>query len=417
MLATALRLLFLLALVVGAAWTPAASAQGEHVSVRLDGRILFRVGATDEDTGAARAERIEQRLRALLDNPAAITAAQVEPVADGQERSVLVGGIPVVTVTSDDAADNALDIDTLARQWATAIDLGLAEAARQRLSPLGRFGAEMEGALRTSFSRLGESVITVIPRALAALLLLLLFAVVAVIIRRLLRVVFRHVIGDRTLENLIRQVTYYAIWIVGIFLAADALGFEPEVVVTGLGLTGLVLGFALRDVLSNFVSGLLLLFLRPFALGDQIVVGETEGTVERIDLRATQVRAYDGRVVLVPNAEVFTSRIVNNTADPVRRGSVEVTVAYEADLRRAEEVLRSAARAAPGVLAEPPPNVRARELLTDGVQLEVRFWTDSRRSDYLATSSAVRTSVVEALREAGIELPPPTMAVIGSASA
>jgi small conductance mechanosensitive channel len=386
-----------------------AAAQGEQASVRLDGRILFRVSSTEQDTASARAQRVQQRLQALLDNPGAITPARVEAVAEGAERAIVVAGVPVVTVTQQDADDNAVALDVLAGQWAAAIDRGLEEAARQRLSPLGRFGAEIAGSIRTSFSRLGESLLTVVPRALAALLLLLTFALAAILIRRFLRFAFKYIISDRTLENLIRQVTYYAIWIVGIFLAADALGFEPEVVVTGLGLGGLVLGFALRDVLSNFVSGLLLLFLRPFALGDQIVVGDTEGTVERIDLRATQVRAYDGRVVLVPNAEVFSSRIVNNTADPVRRGSVDITIDYDSDLRRAAEEMVLAAKGAPGVLPDPEPTVRARELSTSGVRLEVRFWTDSRRSDYLATSSAVRTAVVEALQEAGIEMPTPTV--------
>ena len=90
MVLAALRLAILLPVLLAASWPGAASAQGEHVSVRLDGRILFRVGPSGEDTGGARAERIEQRLRALLDNPAAITPAQVEPVAGGQQRSVLV---------------------------------------------------------------------------------------------------------------------------------------------------------------------------------------------------------------------------------------------------------------------------------------------------------------------------------------
>jgi small-conductance mechanosensitive channel len=177
-----------------------------------------------------------------------------------------------------------------------------------------------------------------------------------------------------------------------------------------------VLGFALRDVLSNFVSGLLLLLLRPFALGDQIVVGETEGSVERIDLRATQVRAYDGRVVLVPNAEVFTSRIVNNTADPIRRGSVEVTLAYEADLALARRVLLTAALEAEGVLPEPPPSLRARELSSDGIRLEVRFWTDSRRSDFLAATSAVRESAVAVLTENAIPLPRPVVELVSPSS-
>lgn len=80
-----------------------------------------------------------------------------------------------------------------------------------------------------------------------------------------------------------KQLTYYAIITLGFFVAADALGFDPSTVAAALGLPGLVLGFALKDILSNFVSGLLLLTLRPFWIGDQIVVGDLEGSVEKIE--------------------------------------------------------------------------------------------------------------------------------------
>jgi len=195
-------------------------------------------------------------------------------------------------------------------------------------------------------------------------------------------------------------------------VALDAFGFDPRTVATGLGLTGLALGFALKDVLSNFVSGILILTLRPFELGDQIVVDETEGNVERIELRATQLRTYDGRVVLVPNAEVFTSRIINNTAAPIRRSSVELFIGYDSDLQKVVNVVTDAAQSAAGVLAEPRVSVRIRELGQDDVVVEVRFWTDSRRSDFVATTSAVRIAIVGALKQAGIGLPDPDVRIL-----
>lgn len=190
-------------------------------------------------------------------------------------------------------------------------------------------------------------------------------------------------------------------------VAADALGFDPQTVVTGLGLTGLALGFALKDIISNFVSGILILILRPFELGDQIVVGETEGSVERIELRATQIRNYDGRVVIVPNADIFTSRVTNNTANPVRRGSVEMFIGYDSDLRQAIKIMETAAQTAEGVLGEPKASVRIRELGASDIVLDARFWTDSRRADFVATTSNVRENVIKKLKEAEIGLPNP----------
>ena len=385
-----------------------ALAQDHRVTVRLDGRAVIRVGPADEVDADARARRIEDRLELLLENPTAITPTRVEAAGpNGAERAVSVAGVTIVTVSEADAQENLLGIDELAAQWASAIDQTLIASREARTSPWGRFSSEVTGTVRGVFARLGESAIVVIPRVLAALLLIGMFWLVASGVRLLLRFLFARLISDLTVENLIKQVAYYAVWLLGIFLAADALGFEPATVAAGLGLGSLVLGFALKDVLSNFVSGLLILFTRPFRIGDQIVIDETEGTVERILLRATQIRTYDGRHVLVPNAEVFTSRITNNTAAPVRRATVTVPLPYDVDLDRAAAACVAAASSADGVLSEPPPSILLADLGPEDMTAEVRFWADSRRSDFVATRARVRAGIIEALLREGIELPDP----------
>lgn len=388
-------------------------AQDERATVRLDGRPVLRVAPGDGMTAATRAERIERRLATLTEAPGPLAPARVERTATA-DPLVTVGGIAVVTVTRGDAEANVTAQQTLAGQWAAAVETELQAARARRSGRAGEVGAGIEGALRASMSRLSESVTSIVPRALAALLLLALTWALATGVRSLLRALFRRVISDRTIENLIRQVVYSAIWALGIVVAVDALGFRAQTVVAGLGLTGLALGFALKDIISNFVSGLLLLGLRPFELGDEIMVGETEGRVERIELRATQIRTYDGRLILVPNAEIFTSRVTNNTASPVRRGAVECFVGYGDDLHTAAEAMRKAAEVTDSVLPEPPVSVRVRELGADDVRLEVRFWTDSRRSDLLATTHAVRLAVVDRLRSSGIELPDPALRRVAS---
>jgi small-conductance mechanosensitive channel len=385
-----------------------ALAQEERVTVRLDGRAVIRVGPTVDADADTRARRIESRLELLLENPAAITPARTEPSGpDGAERAISVAGVTVVTITEADAEENLLRIDELAAQWASAIDQALSAARDARTTPWGRFSSEVAGTVRGVFARLGESTIVVIPRVLSAILLIAVFWLAAAGVRLALRLIFARLISDLTVENLIKQVAYYAVWLLGLFLAADALGFEPGAVAAGLGLGTLVLGFALKDVLSNFVSGLLILFTRPFRIGDQIVIDETEGTVERILLRATQIRTYDGRHVLVPNAEVFTSRITNNTAAPVRRATVTVHLPYDVDLERAAEACVTAAAAAEGVLPHPPPSILLADLGPEDITADVRFWADSRRSDFVATRARVRSGVIGALRRAGIDLPDP----------
>lgn len=396
----------LLLLVATVTSVPLAPAQDERETVRVDGRAVFRLGPVGDMEATARVRRIEQRLATLLDNPQAIAPARVEPSgADGTERVITVAGVPVVTVTEVDAQDHVTTVEALSTQWARVLDQALQRTRERRMSAWGRFAAEVQASIETAFARLGESAIVIIPRALAAFLVMSLFWMLAVAVRGLMRALFRRIIEDRTVENLIKQVAYYAVWGLGLLVSADALGFTPQTVVTGLGLTGLALGFALKDVLSNFISGILILSLRPFELGDQIVVGETEGSVERIDLRATQIRTYDGRVVLVPNADLLTSRVTNNTAAPVRRGSVAVLLGYDTDLRHAVEVIGEATQNTEGVLKEPPPSVRLRELAENDIVFEARFWTDSRRADFLETTSAVGYAIVAALKKSGIGFP------------
>ncbi|QOY95498.1 mechanosensitive ion channel family protein [Massilia sp. UMI-21] len=399
-----------------AAWLLSLSsgvqAQSTRAAVLLDGRLLFVVGDAAGQPARARARQIEDRLGALLDAPSRQRSIRVVPApAPPGAYLITVADRPIVTVGTEDAQDAGLPAQDLARQWGGIIERALARGAERRTSAGSRFVTAVQASIETAFARLLESAIVVIPRALAAALVLFGFWLLARLVRWIMRLVFRQFLSDLTVENLIRQVGYYAVWGLGLMVAAGAFGLDPEDVATGLGLTSIALGFALKDILSNFVSGLLILILRPFQLGDQIIIGETEGSVERIELRATLIRTYDGRVVSVPNAETFTSRVTNNTASPVRRASLRIYTDYDTDLQRCCAVLLDAAAKVDEVLSEPAPAVRVLQFEKDALVLELRFWTDSRRSDFVATASRTRLAVIEALRAAGIALPSPTLSV------
>ena len=403
------RFLFILLAIL--LFAPPVRAQDDSAPVRVDGRTVLTVGPIDDITAEARADRVESRLEALLANPEAIAPAVVES-AGPDARLITIGGATILTVIAADAEDNVTDLDTLAAEWATAIDAALAAAVERRQD--GRWSAVV--LIDSAFAGLLESVRSILPRVLAAALILILFGAIATAVRWLLRLFFGRVDYDPTSRNLIKQLIYYGIWALGIVVAVSAMGFDPQALATAIGLTSVALGFAMKDVLSNFVSGLLLLIMRPFEIGDQIIVGPTEGVVERIELRATRILTYDGRVVLVPNAELFTSRVTNNTAAPIRRDSVLVNLGYDADLNAATSAAMGAMRATEGVLEEPPPSILVRDLGTTSIVLELRFWTDSRRADFLATRSRVNVAVVAALRAADVALPEPgaTTVVVSS---
>jgi len=276
--------------------------------------------------------------------------------------------------------------------------------------------SQISGVLRESFYRLSAAVENVLPTVAAAGVVLIVFWGLATVARRIARA-GTHYVPDPTVRMLLTQVSYYLVWAIGCIVALDALGLNPQSVVTALGLGSVAIGFALKDILSNLVSGVLILAMRPFEIGDQIVIGDTEGTVERIELRATQIRTYDGRLVLVPNGEIFTSRITNNTAADVRRTSVDVYLAYKEDSERASSVILDAVRSVPGVADTPAPSLRLREFSPACLQFEARFWADSRRSNLMNTASAVRIEILRALKDAGISLPDPDQRLVTVVSA
>lgn len=245
-----------------------------------------------------------------------------------------------------------------------------------------------------------------LPGLAAVILVLLVSWGLATIARRIAGFAARYV-DNPTRRNLMRQVSYYVIWAIGVVVALDVVGVDVQSVVTGLGLGSVALGFALKDILSNLVSGLMILLSGAFEVGDQIVVGETEGTVERIEVRVTHIRTYDGRLVLVPNGDVFMSRVVNNTASPLRRASVFVYLDYSQDLEQAMSVILQTASHVPGVASSPAPSMRLHDLTPQHLLIEARVWADSKRADFMNTASAVRVAIVSALVEAGIALPNP----------
>jgi small-conductance mechanosensitive channel len=135
-------------------------------------------------------------------------------------------------------------------------------------------------------------------------------------------------------------------------------------------------------------------------------VKEYEGTVERIDLRATHLRAPDNRLVIIPNADLYTATVTNNTASPCRRQEFVFGIAYEADLARARELAQQVATETPEVLPEPAPDVLVDALAAGSVQLKLRFYTDPHRRNALIVGSEVRRRLVEAFAAAEIAIYP-----------
>jgi small-conductance mechanosensitive channel len=203
--------------------------------------------------------------------------------------------------------------------------------------------------------------------------------------------------------------------ILGIFLAlwiaVPAFTFTDLLELLGLG--SVAVGFAFRDVLQNFLAGILLLATEPFRIGDQIIYEKYEGTVEDIQTRATFMRTYDGRRIVIPNANLFTNPVTVNTAFDDRRWEYDVGIGVGDDIERAKKVMLEAVREVKDVLRDPPPEALVVELADFSVKVRLWWWTaPPSRLNVLQVQDAVLSVVKKRLIENGIDLPFPTQQVL-----
>jgi small conductance mechanosensitive channel len=209
--------------------------------------------------------------------------------------------------------------------------------------------------------------------------------------------------AQRLVGNLLRATLVLVV----LLLALSVAGVQVGAVLAGLGLAGLALAFALQNILENFVAGILILIRKPFRRGDQIETLQYQGTVEDIDLRVTRLRDFDGELVLIPNATVFTEPIINLTRLGPRRTRVTIGVDYRDDHDEARSVLLRAVRDVQGVLASPPPEVLLTELADSSVDFEVAYWTSPQIREVRHVRDRVLSACKRSLEQAGLTIPWP----------
>ncbi|MEL7226227.1 MAG: mechanosensitive ion channel family protein, partial [Cyanobacteria bacterium J06576_12] len=182
---------------------------------------------------------------------------------------------------------------------------------------------------------------------------------------------------------------------------------------SALGIGGVAIGFAFKDILQNFLAGILILLTEPFAMDDQIIFGDYEGTVEHIQTRATTIRTYDGRRVVIPNAELFTNAVTVNTAYDRRRLQHDIGIGYGDDIAKAKEIILEVLGEHGEILSDPQPEALVVELADSTINIRARWWIEPpRRADFMQSQDWVLENVCNRLVAAGIDLPFPTQQVL-----
>lgn len=210
---------------------------------------------------------------------------------------------------------------------------------------------------------------------------------------------------DITLIGFLRNITYAVLLVLVIMTSLSALDVPTTSMFAILGAAGLAVGLALKDSLSNIASGVMLIVLRPFRAGDHVIAAGEEGVVIEVRVFQTRLRAFDQRVVILPNSEITTAPIINYTTLPTRRIDITVGVGYDDDLKRARELLLKIAADEPLALDEPAPFVQMANLGESSVDLI--FYVFCNNGDYRQAKSNLVESVRDRLVEGGLSIPYP----------
>ncbi|MFN3308873.1 MAG: mechanosensitive ion channel family protein [Anaerolineales bacterium] len=262
-----------------------------------------------------------------------------------------------------------------------------------------------------TFDQLGSQFLTFLPNLVFALLIFLAGLYLAKLVSHLLEAALKRREASIEITALLSMTTRWTIIILGTITALQRF-FDVTAFLAGLGIIGFSIGFALQDILKNFAAGVILLLQQPFKVGDSIEVSNYSGTVQTINIRTTELRAFDGRLVIIPNADLLANTIVNLTRADKRRIDLRVGVDYSSDLQKVHEALLRALQTVPGFLPDPAPMIVSETFGDSAIELRAYFWIDlSATNLFNARDEAMKRIKAEFERQE-IHVPYPITTVI-----
>lgn len=270
---------------------------------------------------------------------------------------------------------------------------------------VGPLGDEVRTAWET-VAALVDGFFALLPKLMIAVVVFLVFFGLAIIVRRVVMRMAptRNNAGlGRALGRLAHLAVVFGGFLVAVGVVAPSVGAAELLSILGVG--SVAIGFAFRDILQNFLAGILILLREPFSVDDWVKLGDHEGIVTAISTRSTWIRTFDGRDIAIPNGEVFTNPMTVVTRTPTIRAQYEFGISYDADIDRAKRAILDTINRFEAVLEDPAPDAGVSDLAGSSVNIRARWWT--KNADYYQTKLSIIQAVKEALDEAGIEIPYP----------
>ena len=238
-----------------------------------------------------------------------------------------------------------------------------------------------------------------------AIVIFIIGRIIARMITNLVKAALGRSNTDAMLTHFLGNITYGVLIIAVVLAALDSLGVNVTSLMAILGAAGLAVGLALKDSLSNFAAGVMIIIFRPFKIGDFISAGGASGVVDEIGLFATLMHTGDNQRVIVPNSSILGSNIINTSALPTRRIDLVISIGYDDNIGQARDIIMSILTSDERILADPAPGVAVSELGDSSVNLNVRPWVNS--GDYWAVRADLLEGIKIKLDEAGISIPYP----------
>jgi len=244
---------------------------------------------------------------------------------------------------------------------------------------------------------------------ISALIIIIVGMIIARFISSLVFKLLKRKNIDSTVSNFIAHMARYIIVALVLIAALSKVGVQTTSFIALIGAAGLAVGLALQGSLSNFASGILIVILRPFKVGEYIEVSGILGTVETVQIFATTIVTIDNKSVVIPNSAILSGNIINYSRKPTRRIDLLIGVSYGADLAQTKKVLETVLLANQRVLKSPEIQVAVAELGNSSVNLVVRPWV--KTADYWSVRFELIEAIKNGLDEANIEIPFPQMDV------
>ena len=211
-----------------------------------------------------------------------------------------------------------------------------------------------------------------------------------------------------TAANAVQRITFYILWIAFALIALNIVQIPLTAFAFMGGAMAVGIGFGMQNIFNNLISGFIVIFSRPFKVNDIVEVAGTTGVVEDIGSRSTTIRTWDGLDVVLPNRYFLENSVTNWTgSDLKRREILKVSVGYGSDTRKVEELLLKVASEHSSVLKSPAPFVIFKNFGDDGLEFEMYYWFELRKSSGAKVSSDMRHRITSEFRRAGINIPYP----------